>query len=172
MPSYIRCLTHKSSCLTGSATTVQVHAFTHIHSITNAKETAKLRLSAAAISTMQMKLQMAVYSYVKPLGMSWLFHISITVTSHWTTVSPPHILRETKFVTNNKDINKELENIKPQTLDMYLFQKDKLVLWEQFSFPKNIWLLNPNTFILLCIYTHLLLHTHTFTSVYKIEKYY
>lgn len=41
MPFYIRCLTHKSSCLTGSATTVQVHAFTHIHSITNAKETAK-----------------------------------------------------------------------------------------------------------------------------------
>lgn len=54
-----------------------------------------------------MKLQMAVYSYVKPLGMSWLFRISITVTSHWTTVSPPLILGETKFVTNNKDINKE-----------------------------------------------------------------
>lgn len=37
MPSYIRSLTPKPSRFSGSAMTVQVHAFTHIHSMTNAK---------------------------------------------------------------------------------------------------------------------------------------
>lgn len=34
----------------------------------------------------------------------------------------------------------------------------KLLLREQFSFPKNIWFLNPNTLIPLYIYIYLLLH--------------
>ena len=120
-----------------------------------------LHLSTGATSTMQTRLQMATYSYVKTFGMSWLFCISITVTSHWNTVSPPLILQETKFVTSNRNINKALENIKTKHSICIFCKKIKLVLREQFSFPKNIWLLSPNIFILLYIYIYLLLHTHT-----------
>lgn len=119
-----------------------------------------LHRSAGATSTIQTRLQTAAYSYVKKLGTSWLFRINITVTSYRNTVSPPLILWETKFVTNNRDVNKAFENIKH--LICIFFKKITLLLQKQFSFPKKIWLSNPNTFIPLYIYIHLLLHTHTY----------